>query len=114
MYSLIATWTILPGKEQQAVTALQRLAGQVQQTEPDTWGYTVHTPDFTQANLPTPPTGEVVFFEIYKDEAAFKAHVSGPTFTAFVKEHGALFLSNNGAPYVTVNFMKRHAGFIRA
>jgi quinol monooxygenase YgiN len=105
MYSLIATWTILPGKEQQAVTALRRLAGQVQQTEPDTWGYTVHTPDFTQANLPTPPTGEV---------AAFKAHVSGPTFTAFVKEHGALFLSNNGAPYVTVNFMKRHAGFIRA
>jgi len=113
MYPLISKWTILPGKKKEALAALKVLAVQVQKNEPDTLLYTVHTPDFTQPNLPTPADGEVIFFEIYKNEAAFKAHVKGPVFTAFVKKYGKLFLNNNNQPYVTLEIMKHQAGFIR-
>jgi quinol monooxygenase YgiN len=113
MYPLISTWTILPGKEADAIAALKILAIKVHDGEPDTHVYLVHIPDFTQANLPTPPQGEVIFFEIYKDQAAFEAHVGGHIFKTFVKDHGHLFLESNGAPYVTVEMMKHEAGFIR-
>ena len=113
MYSLMSKWTILPGKHEAAVHALRELAGQVQLSEPDTWAYTVHTPDFAQASLPTPAAGEVIFFEIYKDEAAFTAHVNGATFVQFVNQHGHLFLSDNARPYVSVEIMTRQAGFVR-
>jgi len=113
MYPLISKWTILPGKEEEAIHALKKLATQVEEGEPDTHAYLVHTPDFSQANLPTPPAGEVVFFEIYKNQKAFEAHVNGPVFTGFVKQHGDLFLSSNGQPYVTVEMFHHQAGFIR-
>ncbi len=114
MYSLISKWTILPEHELIAIRALQNLALQVQQSEPNTWIYLVHTPDFTQPNLPTPPAGEVVFFEVYKDEASFQAHVRGPIFAAFVQQYGSLFLNNLGKPYVTLELLDRQAGFIRS
>lgn len=114
MYPLISKWTILPGKESEALIALKALAQEVEASEPDTWMYSVHTPDFTAPNLPTPSSGEVVFFEVYKDEEAFKAHVSGPTFMGFVENYGFLFLQSNGKPYVTLEIMQRQAGFIRA
>src|SRR6267154_915971 len=98
MYPLISKWTILPGKETVAIAALKILALKVRDGEPDTHVYLVHVPDFTQPNLPTPAQGEVIFFEIYKDEAAFQAHLHGKVFTTFVKDHGDLFLSSNHAP----------------
>ena len=113
MYPLISKWTILPGGESEALSALMALAKKVEVSEPDTWMYTVHTPDFTAPNLPTPPAGEVVFFEIYKNKQAFNAHVNGPVFTEFVQNYGFLFLQSNGKPYVTLEIMQRHAGFIR-
>ncbi len=35
MYSLIGKWTILPGNEKKAITALKKLAKDVKKTEPD-------------------------------------------------------------------------------
>jgi quinol monooxygenase YgiN len=113
MYPLISIWTILPGKEAEAIAALKAAALKVQAEEPDTLAYLVHTPDFTQPNLPTPPAGQVVFFEIYKDHDAFLYHLNGPTFTGFVKQYGNLFLNSNGSPYVTVEMMTLQGGFIR-
>lgn len=113
MYSLISKWTILPGQQEVAICALHELAHQVKLSEPDTWAYVVHTPDFAHASLPTPAAGEVVFFEIYKNEAAFTAHVNGPNFVQFVQKHGHLFLSDNGRPYVSLEIMKRQAGYVR-
>ncbi len=114
MYPLISKWTALSDKKEEAIAALKQLAKTVEQEEPDTWMYTVHTPDFTQTNLPTPPEGEIVFFEIYKDQAAFNQHVSGKIFTDFVDDHADLFLCNEGKPYVTLEIMDRQAGFIRS
>jgi quinol monooxygenase YgiN len=113
MYTLISKWTILPSKEAEAIKLLKKLALRVKEKEVDTWVYMVHTPDFSETNLPTPAIGEVVFFEIYKDKAAFSAHVTGTVFTDFVKKHGDLFLSNYGQPYVTLEILNHQAGFIR-
>lgn len=123
MYSLTSTWTIQKGEEQPAVAALKHLAQQVEQHESGTLIYLVHTPDMTQPSLPTPSNLEVVFFEVYRDEQAFKEHVNGSIFQSFVAEHGSLFLSmppiscGDGhsviKPFTTVEFLERKAGFIR-
>jgi uncharacterized protein len=122
MFSLISIWTIKRGKERAAVAALQRLAKEVQKHEKKTLTYLVHVPDMSQESLPTPSPLQVVFFEIYQDSAAFLAHLNGPIFNAFVNRHKGLFLcttvkSKNGKkitrPYVTAEFLKRIAGFVR-
>jgi len=114
MYQLIAKWTILPGKETEAVAALKKLAVQVKEEEPDTLIYLVNTPDFAQTNLPIPYAGTVTFFEGYKNKDAFLAHLNGPAFTGFVKAHGDLFLQSNGQAFVIVETLKHQAGFIRS
>lgn len=122
MYSLIAKWTIQQGKETPAIAALKKLAKQVQENEKDTLIYLVHTPNLKEDSLPTPSPLEVVFFEVYKNKAAFIAHVNGKVFTDFVKKNGSLFLSttvqcNDGGsstnPFVLAEFLSRQAGFIR-
>ena len=123
MYSLISVWTIRQGQEKLATAALGRLARKVRQQEAGTLMYLVHMPDMTQASLPTPSNLEVVFFEVYRDKAAFLAHVTGDTFQNFVKKHSDLFLClpptvcDDGtsvvSPFMTVEFLKRKAGFIR-
>lgn len=113
MYPLISKWTILTGMESQALLALQELAAKVKEAEPNTWMYTVHTPDFTAQNLPTPPQGQVVFIEVYKDEQSFQDHVNGQIFQDFLSNYSDLFLKNNGEPYVTLEILERQAGFIR-
>ncbi len=114
MYPLISTWFIAPGKEAKVIPALKKLAVNVKKNEPDTLVYLVHTPDMTQTNLPTPPANQVVFFEIYKDEAAFKAHIDGADFKNFVANYGKMFVSSNGSPYVTALMLQHEAGYIRA
>jgi len=123
MYSLTSTWTIQKGKEKAAIAALRHLALQVEQNEAGTLIYLVHVPDMAQPSLPTPSNLEVVFFEVYSDEEAFNTHVAGSIFQEFVSDHGNLFLSmapidcGDGRsvvkPFMTVEFLKRKAGFIR-
>jgi quinol monooxygenase YgiN len=122
MYTLIAKWTIKQGQETPAIAALKKLAVQVKKNEKDTLIYLVHTPDLKEACLPTPSPLEIVFFEVYRNKAAFIAHVTGPIFTNFVKQYGALFLSttvqcgdgtSSTNPFVLVDILTRKAGFIR-
>lgn len=122
MYSLTSTWTIKQGKDKAATTALRRLAQKVHKHEADTLIYLVHVPDMREKSLPTPSNLEVVFFEVYRNKAAFTAHVNGPVFTGFVEKHGHLFLSTTvdcgdggklNKPFTTVEFLQRKAGFIR-
>ena len=65
----------------------------------------------------TPPAQadphSLLFFEEYRDPAAFHAHVTGPLFTAFVHDHGHLFVAANGKPFTFVEFLTRRAGFTR-
>ena len=122
MYSLTTTWTLKPGKEKLAIAAIRRLAQQVKQHEAGTLIYLAHVPDMSQASMPTPSNLEVVFYEVYRNKAAFCAHVTGPYFQAFVAKYGDLFLSTKGEcadpksvgkPFSTIEFLELKAGFIR-
>ncbi len=122
MYSLISIWTIKEGSERQAVAALKRIAKQVREQEQDTLAYLVHTPDMGQQSMPPPSNLQVLFYEVYKNKAAFLAHVNGPIFQGFVAKHGSLFLSTEtkcpggdtvSQPFMLVEFLRREAGFIR-
>lgn len=114
--SLTSQWFIRPGQEADAFAALERLALDVHEHEPDTLVYLVHSPSVnsTLQSLPPPDPSSVLFFEIYRSVSAFHAHVDGPIFTRFLEQHGALFVAANGKPFVFVEFLARRAGFIRA
>ena len=117
MYALTGKWYILPGNELKATTLLKKFSKDVEKNEPDTLLYKVFTPNFKEKNLPAPPAGEVVFFEIYKDEDACTKHIQGPLFTNFMKNNGHLFLQDFGNPsqvYVTVEILSDVGGFIRS
>ncbi len=117
MYHLTGKWTILPGNEEKATNALKQLALDVQKNEPGTLLYIIHTPNFEEKSLPIAPPGHIVFFEIYKDKDAFKAHITGPYFTNFIKNYGNLFLQDLSTPsnmYITVEPLVQLEGFIRA
>jgi quinol monooxygenase YgiN len=116
MYPLIAKWTILQGNEKKAIKALKQLAQDVKENEPGTLLYMVNVPNLNEKSLPTPPAGEVVFWEIYKDQAAFQRHVGGSIFQNFVKTYGGLFLndfSNPSQVYMMTEMLTQIGGFSR-
>jgi predicted enzyme related to lactoylglutathione lyase/quinol monooxygenase YgiN len=125
---LIARWTLLKGREQEGIAALKRLAAEVLANEPDTLVYSFHTPRTSDPALPSLPAAspqEVVFYEAYRNRAAFEAHVKGPLFTKFLQQHGDLFLSptdvlpgTDGSaaprnPFVVLQFLELQDGFTR-
>ncbi len=116
--SLTSRWFIRPGCEAEALAAVADAAEKIRASEPDTLIYLAHMPhagDDSLQSLPPSQPGLLLFFEMYRDPQAFLQHVNGPIFTAFVRDHGHLFVPDaRGAPYTTVEFLARHAGFIRA
>jgi quinol monooxygenase YgiN len=115
-YPLIAKWTILPGNEVKAATALTKLAQDVNEKEPGTLLYMVHVPNFNEKSLPTPPAGEVIFWEIYENQDAFFKHVNGPIFKEFVKTYGSLFLTDFNDPpqvFMITQVLTQIEGFSR-
>lgn len=115
-YPLIAKWTILPGNEIKATQVLKKLAQDVNENEPGTLLYMVHVPNFNEKSLPTPPDGEVVFWEIYENKDAFFKHVEGPIFQDFVKTNGELFLKDSNKPshvFMLTEVLNQIEGFSR-
>lgn len=113
---LTSEWFIQPGRETDVARVLPKLVADVLATEPDTLVYLVHKPRPPGAlqSLPPPDPGSLLFFEVYRDEEAFQRHVNGPVFSAFVREHGAMFISANGKPFTFVEFLTLEHGFMRA
>lgn len=62
----IARFSMQEGKEDEAIATLQELVKGVEENEPGVLAYIAHR---SEAN-----PSEVVFFEVYKDEAALAAH----------------------------------------
>lgn len=113
MISIVAKWSILPGKEDQAVVALKDLACRVQREEPFVPMYTIHVPNFKAASFPIPPAADVVFFSVFDDEAAFQKHLQGPVFRDWLALHKDLFLFNSGNLFVVSEMIDRIAGYVR-
>jgi predicted enzyme related to lactoylglutathione lyase/quinol monooxygenase YgiN len=112
--SLTSQWYLNPGHEADGWAALEALVAAVHAEEPDTLTYLVHAPS-PAALTSRPPMSatEVLFFEVYRDADAFRRHLTGPVFTRFVAQHGALFVNADGSPWTTVRFLQRRAGFVR-
>src|SRR2546430_15510619 len=117
MYIIDAFWSIVPGNERAAIGALEALAQQIQSSQPDTWMYLIHTPNFDPGiNIYPPPSPmQVAFVEGYKDREAFLKHHHGPNLAKFIADNGSLFLNMYGptSPFVIVQTMELAVGFIR-
>lgn len=117
MYIVNAFWSVLPGNEAKAYAALNELAAEIQRSEPNTWLYLIHKPNFDPGiNIfPPPAPVQVAFVEGYKDRDAFVAHHHGPILQKFIATYGNLFLNMYGStsPFVIVQTMELAVGFIR-
>lgn len=117
MYLVNAFLSIVPGNEVKAYAALSALAAQVKATEPDTWFYLIHTPNFDPGiNIYPPPSPmQVAFVEGFKNREAFLKHRQEPNLANFVATYGALFLNMYGptSPFVILQTMELAVGFIR-
>src|SRR5260221_13642988 len=110
MYINNAFFSIVPGNEAKAYAALGALAAQIKATEPDTWLYLIHTPNFDPGiNIYPPPSPmQVAFVEGYKNRDAFLKHHRGPNLSNFIADYGSLFLNMYWPtpPFVTVQTLE--------
>ncbi|HEO70342.1 MAG TPA: antibiotic biosynthesis monooxygenase, partial [Candidatus Hydrogenedentes bacterium] len=83
MITFIARLRLLEGKEEDGLNAAREMVGAVQADEPNTLAYCCHQ------NAADPL--EVVFYEIYADEAAKDAHLATPHFKGLMGLMGQVF-----------------------
>lgn len=113
MITIIAKWSILEGKNREALAALGILEKEVREKEPFVPMYTINTPNFKLNSLPTPSSQEVIFVSAFDDFAAFEKHLNGPVFQDWLKKYIHLFLTNNGNLFVVSEWLERQFGYIR-
>jgi quinol monooxygenase YgiN len=123
MISVTAIWTILEGKKSEVMPALEALASKVQATELGTLLYIPQSINTKGYSDPKPNPNDIVFVEMYKDQAAFDFHLYGPngqsdpsgTFVDFVNDYGHLFEWNKTAdmPKMVVTALNAFTGFVR-
>ncbi len=102
MNTIIFRLTIQEGKEEQALEALKKMADNVEANEPGTLAYVIHR------SIDNP--SEIVFFELYADEDASKAHREGEAVRAFGSGFADLFDTSQ----VKIERLDRIAGVMRA
>ena len=113
MLSIVTRWWIAPGREARAVRALRRLAQAIEEREPHTTMYMIHTA-IAEWPRPGPARIEVVFVGAWTDRAAFEQHLSGPVFNGWIAAYADLFLADDGGELlVDSELMSRRAGFVR-
>ena len=117
MYIVDAFWSIIPGNEAKAYAALGALAAQVEQEEPDTWMYLIHTPNLDPGvnTFPMPGPQQVAFVEGFKNRKAFQQHATGPILKEFFAKNGSYFLNMYGptVPFMMIQTLEMIDGFIR-
>ena len=102
MNTIIARIKIKDGKEDEALAALKKMAEGVEANEPGTLAYVIHR------SIDDP--SEIVFFELYKDDDASKAHSQGDSMKAFQSGFADLF----DVSQVKIERLDRVAGVVRA
>lgn len=100
MITQIAKFNLNPKMEAEGLAALKELCAAVEENEPGVLVYTCHRSEKNPE--------ELVFFEVYKDEAALKAHGTTPHIGAIRKLFGKAFL-----PPLEIVRLDRVGGFTR-
>jgi quinol monooxygenase YgiN len=98
--SQIAKFKLNMEKEAEGLEALKELCKAVEENEPGVLAYVCHR----SSKKPE----ELVFFEVYKDEAAMKAHGAAPHLGKIRKLFGTVFL-----PPLEVTRLDKIGGFTR-
>ena len=101
MNTIIARITIKDGKEDEALEALKKMAEGVEANEPGTLAYVIHR------SIDNP--SEIVFFELYEDDDASKAHSGGESMKAFQSGFADIFDGSQ----VKIERLDRVAGVLR-
>ena len=101
MNTIIARIKIKDGKEDEAIAALKKMADGVEANEPGTLAYVIHR------SIDDP--SEIVFFELYKDDEAAKAHSGGESMKAFQSGFADIF----DVAQVKIERLNRVAGVLR-
>lgn len=102
--TVVVSFRIKEGKEEEAVALVKELTAAVEKSEPDALCYVAHR----DAADPM----KITFIEMYKDQAAVQAHRSDPAVQAALPKFGDIFEMGAGPPQV-LN-LTRVAGFTRA
>ena len=101
MNTIVARLKIQDGKEDAALEALKKMAAAVEANEPGTLAYVIHR----SSDNPS----EIVFFELYADDDASKAHRGGEAMRAFNSGFAGLF----DVSQVKIERLERIAGVVR-
>lgn len=83
MITVTAQFSIIPGKEAEAETAIRKVAAGVEKNEPGVLMYTWHR----GAKDPL----QILVYEIYQDDEAREAHRGTPYLTEFQAHFGTVF-----------------------
>ncbi len=102
MITIIARLVIKEGKEDAALEALNKMAEGVEANEPGTLAYVVHR------SIDNP--SEIVFFELYGDGEAAKAHSGGDSMKAFQAGFADIF----DVSQVKIERLERFGGVLRS
>lgn len=102
MNTIVARIKIKDGKEAEALEALNKMAQGVEANEPGTLAYVIHR------SVDDP--SEVVFFELYTDDEASKAHSTGDAMKAFQSDFAEIF----DVSQVKIERLDRVAGVLRS
>ena len=102
MISVLFRVKMKPGKEEEALAQFRQMVESVEKNEPGTLVYAFH-------RLQDDPS-EIVFWEAYADDDAFKAHMGTP----HIGEMRAAFAELFDTTTVKLERMERVAGFVRA
>jgi len=102
MISVIFRAKMKPGKEDEAVKQMTGMVQAVRANEPGALVYAFHRPQEDPS--------ELVFFEVYADDDAFKTHTS----TAHMGEMRSSFAELFDPTTVKLERLERVAGFARA
>jgi quinol monooxygenase YgiN len=99
--TIIARIKIKEGKEDDALAALKTMAEGVEANEPGTLAYVIHK------SMDDP--SEIVFFEMYTDDEASKAHSTGDSMKAFQAGFADIF----DVSAVKIERLERVVGVVR-
>ena len=102
MVSVIFRVKMKPGKEEEALAQFRKTVESVEANEPGTLVYAFH-------RLQDDPS-EIVFWEAYADDEAFKAHLGTP----HMSEMRTFFPELFDPTTVKLERLDRVAGFVRA
>jgi quinol monooxygenase YgiN len=97
----IAKFKLVPAQEEKALAALREMCAAVEKNEPGVLAYLCHRSEKKH--------DELVFFEVYRDEAALKAHLKTPHFRKLFQSFGTLFRGP-----LEVTRLEQIGGFSRA